>query len=315
MESLLGSRSDDHWHRPIDVLQVADSFLLTEYRMIEPIDCAIIKEKEELLSTRELYYGRKISPKEWLLIGSLKTCDQLVLVNFRQAWINDENIFLDLIDLLRRYPGYGDFFPYCRLDKDFTSELMLNTMNSFYEWCNTYRKMKDPQVKTQLLKVVESAIAQQGEAENRYILEKQRILAMRTNQKRYFLLNPEAAQLEDDLLCVNDKEQTAQYEITDADLKRDLLGWSSDKDNPDREDHSDYDNLMKFDDDEELAIDFQDPLGPRATEKTNDMDLLLLSGISSGKMDKERVEKENLCLINDLFIVDFDEGFEDECLA
>jgi len=64
---------DDHWHRPIDVLQVADSFLLTEYRMIEPLDCAIIKEKEELLSARELYYGRKISPKEWLLIGSLKT--------------------------------------------------------------------------------------------------------------------------------------------------------------------------------------------------------------------------------------------------
>jgi hypothetical protein len=105
-------KSLSRWHNPFHVQKVVDSLIPGGYyTMIPPpngMDAALVD--------RSRLYGRELSVKEWLGIGSINPFDRKILINMLRN-TDLKNSFksrnLDmLLSLFRKYPGAGHFFNY-----------------------------------------------------------------------------------------------------------------------------------------------------------------------------------------------------------
>lgn len=104
-----------YWHDPFGVSRNADE-LLRNYSTIVPN--YVPEEKQELLRLRNSHYGRELTIEEWMLIGTVKRCDQVVIWLMREYWRDQPfllsgeycNPFLEkIVSVLRKYPGFGNF--------------------------------------------------------------------------------------------------------------------------------------------------------------------------------------------------------------
>jgi len=100
----------NHWHDPISVARVYDE---AWKRYSAPIPLWIPENKKKLLEERDSYYGRKLTWKEWITIGSINQSDLIILERLKGYWnkIDDPpEVLEDLSSILRTYPGLGRFF-------------------------------------------------------------------------------------------------------------------------------------------------------------------------------------------------------------
>jgi len=107
----------DYWHNPFGVGRLADE-ILCDYNSIIPH--YIPKKKKELLEMRDSYYGRKLNPDEWMMLGSVKRSDQIIFYLLRHMWSGideppgKESYFGEITSLLQQYPGSGEFIDHLR---------------------------------------------------------------------------------------------------------------------------------------------------------------------------------------------------------
>lgn len=102
---LPSEKSMKYWHDPFTVCKVFDSLAKGWHTVIpsEPIP-----DKMLLLESRAKYYGRELTPKEWLLIGSIKKSDQIFIYKTKSFWSSGWiNKLEDYVQFARNFPGIG----------------------------------------------------------------------------------------------------------------------------------------------------------------------------------------------------------------
>lgn len=100
-----------YWHNPFAIGAISDA-LGRNYNSYIPK--YISDEKKELIAARDRWYGRALTWKEWMVIGSNHPSDILLLYLIRESWnakpVWGENHQLEAVSrVLKRFPGCGQF--------------------------------------------------------------------------------------------------------------------------------------------------------------------------------------------------------------
>jgi hypothetical protein len=98
------------WHNPFDVHYVMETFGWS-FRSIKPKEP--VASKTILMEKRKNYYSGELTAEEWMLIGSVRPIDQLLIADLSPFWRQSEDLLGELVAYCRRCPGLGRFWVPC----------------------------------------------------------------------------------------------------------------------------------------------------------------------------------------------------------
>jgi len=135
---ILPNDSDmNYFHNPFDYLSFCDRYG-SEYKILLPDH--VPEEKRKILDLRKRYYGRELTVKEWMEIGSLSQYSQIALHKLRNFWKEDEWLYAELLKLLRQYPDWGS-----TLTLEPENELWLKKLFKSYMAQEKFKRRKPPE--------------------------------------------------------------------------------------------------------------------------------------------------------------------------
>jgi len=101
------------WNDPFSVARAVDT-TTRDYVSLMLNEEEMPKNKADLIKTRYRSYGRELKPDEWMIIGSIRPGDQILVRKLRNLWDSDTieggtafDRLTILVDFCRKYPGLG----------------------------------------------------------------------------------------------------------------------------------------------------------------------------------------------------------------